>query len=55
MGKPIKVMVKDQSVFVCCQGCEKAAKHIPTKPWNTVKNLKTANVRPLTPLPRRPR
>ncbi len=25
MGVPIKVMVKDQPVFVCCKGCEKKA------------------------------
>jgi hypothetical protein len=25
MGVPIKVMVKDQPVFVCCAGCEKKA------------------------------
>ena len=25
MGVPIKVMVKDQPVFVCCKGCEKRA------------------------------
>jgi hypothetical protein len=25
MGVPIKVMVKDEPVFVCCKGCEKKA------------------------------
>jgi hypothetical protein len=25
MGVPVKVMVKDQPVFVCCAGCEKKA------------------------------
>ena len=25
MGVPLKVMVKDQPVFVCCKGCEKKA------------------------------
>ncbi|WP_437193684.1 hypothetical protein [Planctomicrobium sp. SH527] len=26
MGVPIKVVINDQSVFVCCKGCEKKAK-----------------------------
>jgi hypothetical protein len=40
MGKPIKVMVKDQPVFICCKGCEKAAKADPDKTLATVKKLK---------------
>jgi hypothetical protein len=40
MGKPIKVMVKDQPVFLCCKGCEKAAKADPDKTLATVKKLK---------------
>jgi hypothetical protein len=47
MGKPIKVMVKDQPVFVCCKGCEKAAKADPDETLDTVKKLKTANAPPV--------
>ena len=43
MGKPIKVMVKDQPVFICCKGCEKAVKADPDRTLATVKKLKAAN------------
>jgi hypothetical protein len=43
MGKPIKVMVKDQPVFICCKGCAKEAKADPDKTLATVKKLKAAN------------
>ena len=42
MGKPIKVMVKDQPVFLCCDGCEKTAKQEADKTLANVKALKTA-------------
>jgi hypothetical protein len=29
MGVPVKVMLKDQAVFLCCGGCEKKAKADP--------------------------
>lgn len=48
MGKPIKVMVKDQPVFLCCKGCEKAAKKNPDETLETVKKLKTANASPVS-------
>ena len=31
MGKPYKVTVKGQDVFLCCQGCEDAIKSEPDK------------------------
>ncbi|MFQ5734648.1 MAG: hypothetical protein ACE5KM_22165 [Planctomycetaceae bacterium] len=31
MGKPIKVTVKDQDVFVCCDGCVDSVKNEPDK------------------------
>jgi hypothetical protein len=40
MGKPIKIMVKDQPVFLCCKGCEKRALKDPEKTLATVKKLK---------------
>jgi hypothetical protein len=40
MGKPIKVMVKDEVVFVCCKGCVKAAQKDPDKTLEKVKELK---------------
>jgi hypothetical protein len=43
MDVPVKVMLKDQPVFLCCKGCEKAAKKDPDKTLAKVKELKTAN------------
>jgi hypothetical protein len=43
MGKPIKVMVKDEPVFLCCKSCMKEATDEPDKTLASVKNLKTAN------------
>jgi hypothetical protein len=40
MGKPIKVMVNDEPVFLCCKGCEKRALKDPEKTLATVKQLK---------------
>lgn len=31
MGKPVKVTVKDQTVFLCCSGCEEAIAKDPDK------------------------
>ncbi len=31
MGKPVKVMLKDQAVFLCCDGCEDDAKAKPAE------------------------
>ncbi|MHB1424952.1 MAG: hypothetical protein ACYC3I_17405 [Gemmataceae bacterium] len=39
MGKPIKVMVKDRPVFLCCKGCEDKAQEDPDKTLATVKKL----------------
>jgi hypothetical protein len=43
MGKPLKVMVKDQPVFLCCDGCEKGALADPEKTLAKVKELKAQN------------
>ena len=40
MGKPFKVMVKDQPVFLCCKGCAKAALKNPDQTLAKVKALK---------------
>ena len=48
MGKPIKVMVNDQPVFVCCGRCEKAAKANPDEALESLKKLKTANAPPVS-------
>ena len=29
MGKPVKITVKGQEVFLCCDGCEEAIKNDP--------------------------
>ena len=41
MDVPVKVMIKDQPVFLCCKGCEKAAKKDPDKTLAKVKELRT--------------
>jgi hypothetical protein len=41
MNKPIKIMVKDQPVFLCCAGCEKRALKDPDKTLETVKRLRS--------------
>jgi hypothetical protein len=43
MGAPVKVMVKDQPVFLCCGGCRKAALKDPDKTLASVNKLKAAN------------
>lgn len=43
MGPPIKVMVGNQPVFLCCEGCEDMAKADPAKTIAKVKELKEKN------------
>src|SRR5436309_885086 len=40
MGPPVKVMIKDTPVFLCCDGCEKKAKADPDKTLAKVEELK---------------
>jgi hypothetical protein len=40
MGKPLKIMVKGQPVFLCCKGCEKTAQADPDKTLAKVEELK---------------
>ena len=40
MGPPVKVMIKDEPVFLCCEGCERKALADPKKTLATVENLK---------------
>jgi hypothetical protein len=40
MGKPYKILIKDQPVFLCCKGCEKEALAHPDKTLAKVKELK---------------
>jgi hypothetical protein len=40
MGKPYKVMVEDQAVFLCCEGCKKKALADPEKTLAKVKELR---------------
>ena len=41
MGPPVKVMVKDKPVFVCCDDCKKAVQADPDKTLAKVEELKT--------------
>ncbi len=40
MGLPLKLAIKDQPVFVCCEGCQKKALADPDKTLATVADLK---------------
>ena len=40
MGPPVKVMVKDQPVFVCCKGCQEDVLKDPDKTLKQVAELK---------------
>ena len=40
MGAPVKVMVKDQPVFICCDGCKKAILKDPDATLAKVDELK---------------
>lgn len=42
MGKPVKLLINGQPVFLCCAGCEKAAKAHPRETLAKVKELKAA-------------
>jgi uncharacterized protein (TIGR03000 family) len=43
MGPPVKVMVKGQPVFLCCEGCTGHAQDNPDKTLETVQKLKAKN------------
>jgi membrane fusion protein, copper/silver efflux system len=43
MGTPVKLMIDDQPVFICCDGCRAAALENPQETLAKVKNLKEAN------------
>jgi hypothetical protein len=40
MGAPIKILIKDQPVFLCCKGCKKQAEADPDKTLAKVKALR---------------
>ena len=40
MGVPIKVMVKDQPVFICCKACEKSVQKDPDATLKKIEELK---------------
>jgi hypothetical protein len=40
MGPPVKIMLNDQPVFLCCKGCEKRARANPDQTLATVAELK---------------
>jgi hypothetical protein len=43
MGKPVKLTIEGQPVFLCCAGCQAAAKADPKKTLAKVKELQEAN------------
>lgn len=46
MGTPVKVMVKDEPVFLCCKSCQKRALADPDKTLAKVKDLKARSAAP---------
>lgn len=40
MGVPVKLMINDQPVFICCKSCEKEARKDPEKTLKKVEELK---------------
>jgi hypothetical protein len=43
MGKPVKIDVNGQPVFICCAGCKNGAMKDPDKTLQKVEELKKAN------------
>jgi len=43
MGVPAKLELEGQTIFLCCEGCEKSAKADPEKTLARVAELKAAN------------
>jgi Cu(I)/Ag(I) efflux system membrane fusion protein len=43
MGPPVKVMIEGEPVFLCCEGCEQAAKEDPKATLAKIKKLRTAH------------
>jgi hypothetical protein len=43
MGAPIKLMIEDKPVFICCGGCKEKALANPKQTLATVEKLKAAN------------
>lgn len=43
MGAPVKIMINDEPVFLCCKGCAKKAQDKPEETLAKVKELKAKN------------
>ena len=46
MGPPLKIIIKDQVIFVCCSGCKQEALENPQKTLQKVARLKAAKKSP---------
>jgi hypothetical protein len=51
MGKPVKLMLQGQPVFLCCKGCEKEAKEHPEQMLRTIQEMKAGNGAPAPKTP----
>jgi uncharacterized protein (TIGR03000 family) len=49
MGVPVKVTVRGQPVYLCCEGCEDKAKANPDRTLEKVKKLKVKKAGPAAP------
>jgi Cu(I)/Ag(I) efflux system membrane fusion protein len=54
MGVPVKLVIDDQPVFLCCDGCKKAAQDNPQETLAKVKKLKEAKTGSPRTSPRTP-
>ena len=48
MGVPVKLMLEGQAVFLCCSGCEAAAKDNPAETLKTLERLKSGQPQPVS-------
>lgn len=49
MGAPIKLMIKDQAVFICCKGCKRKAEANPDETLAKVAELKAKKKKEANP------
>lgn len=49
MGKPVKITVKGETVFLCCKGCTKEAEEDADKTLARLKELKAKSKEPAKP------
>ncbi len=51
MGRPVKLLLNGQPVFLCCKGCEAEARARPEKTLATVRELQSGKAATIAPTP----